>query len=51
MKSFNGEETIAILVCKQMSFNSFENKITDKLFTYKSWIYIHLNCVQTNDWF
>ena len=37
-KQTNNVETIAILVCKQISSYSFKNKITNKLFTY-----IHLN--------
>ena len=36
-------ETIAILVCKQIRSNSFKNEITYKLFTYKSYMYMHLN--------
>ena len=38
---FNWFETITILESTQISSNSFENEITDKLFPYKS--YIHLN--------
>ena len=30
------------IVCKQMIYNSFKNKIAYKLFTYKSYIYNHL---------
>ena len=36
-------ETIAILVCKQICSYSFKNEITYKLFTYKSYMHIHLN--------
>ena len=32
---------------KQISWKSFKNEITNKLFTYKSY---PLNSVQTNDW-
>ena len=45
MKPFNCVETIAILMCKQMSSNSFENEITYKVFTYKH----AFNYVQIND--
>ena len=31
--------TIAVLVCKQISYNLFKNEITNKLFTYKSYMY------------
>ena len=34
---------MAILLCKQISFYSFENKITSKVFIYKSYSYIYLN--------
>ena len=34
---------IEIIVCKQISYNSFKNEITNKLFTYKSYLDIHLN--------
>ena len=34
---------LAIIVRKKISFNSFKNEITNKLFTYKSYMYIHLN--------
>ena len=30
-------------MCKQISSNSFKNEITNKPFTYKSDMYIHLN--------
>ena len=33
-------ETIAILLCKQISFNSFKNEITDKLISCMSCISI-----------
>ena len=36
-------ETKAIVVSWQISSNSFKNEITHKLFTYKSYKYIHLN--------
>ena len=36
-------EIIAILLCRQISSNSFKNEITYKLFTYKSVLHIHLN--------
>ena len=36
---FNCLETIAILVYKQISSDSFKNEITYKLFTYKSHVY------------
>ena len=35
-------EIITILKFKQISLNSFENEITLKIFTYKSYIYIYL---------
>ena len=34
--SFNGVETIAIVVCKQITSNSFKNEITDKLISHTS---------------
>ena len=38
------------LVCKQISSNSFKNEITYKLFTYKSYMYIHSNvCKKMSD--
>ena len=39
LKSFNCVETIAILMCKQINSYSFQNEITYKLFTYKSYVY------------
>ena len=39
LKPFNYVETIAILVCKQISFNSFKNEITDKT----NLLHIYLN--------
>ena len=37
-------------MCKQVSYNSFKNEITYKLFTYKSYMYIYLNvCKQMTD--
>ena len=35
-------ETIAIRVCKEISFNSFKNEITDKLISYTSGISIYM---------
>ena len=50
MESLNFVEIIAILVCKQISFNSFKNEITYNLFIYKSYMYIILNvCKQMTD--
>ena len=43
MKPFNCVETIVILVCKQICSNTFKNEITDKIFFYKSCMYINLN--------
>ena len=37
-KSFNDMEIIVILVCKQISLDSFKNKINNKLLTYKSYV-------------
>ena len=37
LESFNGEQTIVILVCKQISSDSFENKITYGLLNYESY--------------
>ena len=38
---------MAILMCKQISSNSFENKITFTLLTHKSYIYDYLTmCIQ-----
>ena len=34
---------------KQISCNSFRNEITNKLFTYKSYVYTHLNVCKQND--
>ena len=34
---------MTILVSKQICSNSFKNEITYKLFTYKSYMYIHLD--------
>ena len=36
------KEKVGILVCKQISFNSFKNEIIHKLLTYKSYMNIHL---------
>ena len=38
-KPFNCWETIALILCKQISSNLFKNEITYKLFTYKSYGY------------
>ena len=39
---FNSVEKIEILVCKHISSNTFKKNI-HKLFTYKSYVYFHLN--------
>ena len=44
MDPFNRVETILILSCKQIASDSFKNKITYKLLTYKSF-----NWMQTNE--
>ena len=41
-KPFNCIQTVAIIMCKQISSNSFKNKMTNKLFNYKSYIYIYI---------
>ena len=41
-------QTIVILMCQQITPNSFENKITKKLLTYKSYEQ-PFNCVQTDE--
>ena len=38
LELFNCEQTIVILVCKEISSDSFKNKITNKLLTYKSYV-------------
>ena len=38
MKTFNCVQTMKILVSKKINSNSFKNKITNKLFTYKSYM-------------
>ena len=49
VKLFIYVETIAMLVCNQISSNTFKNEIT-KLFTYKSYMYIHFTvCKQMTD--
>ena len=48
LKPFNCVETITIFMCKQISCNSFKNKITYKVFTWKLYAY-PFKCVQTND--
>ena len=46
----NSIKTIGILMCKQISSNSFKNKIAFKLFTYISYRHIHLIvCKQMTD--
>ena len=50
MRPFKCVETIAIIVSKQITSNTFKNEITHKLYTYKSLMYIHLNrCKQMSD--
>ena len=49
-KPFDCFETIAIFVCKQISYGSFKNKITYKLFIYKGYMNSHLTvCKQITD--
>ena len=48
MKPFNCAKTIAILVCKQISCNSFKNQISDKLISYISYIYLNV-CKEITD--
>ena len=36
LEPFNCVQTIVILLGKQINFDSFKNKITNKLLTYKS---------------
>ena len=43
MVSFDSEEIMAILVYTQISSNSYKNEVTNNLFTYKLYMYIHLN--------
>ena len=43
MKPFNSVETIAILVCKQISSNSFNDEITYKLCANK-WLMLNCDC-------
>ena len=51
LSQFNCVQTIVMIVCKQIYLDSFKNKITDKLFIYKSYLW-KLNCMQTNNiWF
>ena len=40
MKPFNSVQRIAILVCKQICFIPFKNVYTEKLFNYKSYVYL-----------
>ena len=44
LKMFNYVQTIVILVYKQISSDSFKNKITNKLLTYKSYVW-PFNCM------
>ena len=46
MEPFNCVETMVAIVCKEISFNSFKKEITNKPYTYKSYMYIHLNVCQ-----
>ena len=51
LEPFNCVQTIVIFVCKQISSDSFKDKITRKPLSYKSYIY-PFNYVQTNEfWF
>ena len=43
MKPFNCVETMAKIEYKEISSSSFKHEITNKLFTYKSYMPIHLN--------
>ena len=45
IKNHSTIKTIAILVYKWISSNSFKNELTDKLFPYKSYAY-QFKCVQ-----
>ena len=47
LKSFNPVQRREIFVCKQISSDSFKNKITKELLTYNSYVQ-QFNCVQTN---
>ena len=38
LEPFNYVQSIVIIVCKQISSDSFKNKITNKLLTYKSYV-------------
>ena len=50
MKASNFVETIVIRVCKQISLNHLKEEIIYELFTYKTYMYIHLNvCKQMTD--
>ena len=42
LKPLNCVRIIVILVCKQINSDSFENKITYKVLTYKWYMYNHL---------
>ena len=48
LEPFNYEQIIIIHVYKQMNYDSFKNKITYKLFTYKSYIK-PFNSIQINE--
>ena len=50
MKPFHYVEKLAMLEWKQVCSQPFKNEITYKLFTLKSYMYIHLNmCKQMTD--
>ena len=38
LEPFNCVQTMVILVCKQISSDSFETKITNKILTYKIYV-------------
>ena len=50
IKLFNYVEGITILACKQISFNSFKNEITYKLFTYKQMTNVKVLLLHNNTW-
>ena len=43
IRLFNCVETITILDCKEISFNSFKKEITNQLIYYKTYMYIYFN--------
>ena len=47
LEAFNYVQTI-VFVCKQINSDSFKDKITYKLLTYKSCVW-PLNCMQSNE--